>query len=164
MKKKTLPICLCLNLTNFWIKGPKMVEFGRRPAWNCPKEDADSNVNNNTDDEEKFDSSFDEKFDKEVSHNPLPVEQKSRPAIKPRQRMPPPPTTTTTTTKPRPLVDMTPPPPSFVTSGPSPSSPSLMFSASTSSDLSMYLSPPTQPEMKSGGFVPNLVDQTSGPW
>ena len=143
-----------------------MIEFGRRPTWNCPKDDDDRKQNTDDEDdtdEDKFDSNFDEKFDQDISVNPSAptVDQNLRPAVRSRQRLPTPTPSPTPTEVPapalrqRPPADLTPPP--FV----DPSS-SLMFSASTASDLSMRLSPPTQPEVKSGGFVPNLVDQTSG--
>ena len=145
-----------------------MIEFGRRPTWNCPKDDDDRKQNTDDEDEDdtdddKFDSNFDEKFDQDISVNPSAptVDQNLRPAVRSRQRLPTPTPSPTPTEVPapalrqRPPADLTPPP--FV----DPSS-SSMFSASTASDLSMRLSPPTQPEVKSGGFVPNLVDQTSG--
>lgn len=143
-----------------------MIEFGRRPTWNCPKDDdvdgRQQYADTDDDDDDKFDSNFDEKFDQDISVNPTtsPVDQR-QPSVRSRQRLPTPTPAafvpTTPALRQRPQMDFTPPP--FVDP---PSTSSSMFSASTASDLSMRLSPPTQPEVKSGGFVPNLVDQTSG--
>jgi hypothetical protein len=55
----------------------------------------------------------------------------------------------------------------FELQGPSPRppaspTPSPVLFGSTVSDLSLWLSPPTQPEVKTGGFLPNVGDQLSG--
>jgi len=66
-----------------------MIEFGRRPTWNCPKDDDDRKQNTDDEDdtdEDKFDSNFDEKFDQDNSVNPSgpTVDQNLRPAVRSR--------------------------------------------------------------------------------
>jgi hypothetical protein len=165
-----------------------MVEFSRRPSWNCPRENGDDDKSSNDEaqqgvetETDKFDSNFDEKFEKpEEQPIILTPEQKPR-TTRPRTRLPGP------SLRPRPS-----PTPSSFGFPSSEVDPSLFNPSSTSDpllnrypvsasdltsvdypdpvsgnnpssgqDISMWLSPPTQPEVKSGGFMPNL-DQTSG--
>ena len=172
-----------------------MVEFSRRPSWNCPKENDDRSSNDSDrqgveTETDKFDSNFDEKFEKPEEPVILTPEQRPR-TSRPRQRPPgpslrprPSPTPSSVAyptpafnpsfnppSLPDPLLDRYPISqldpqldrypisPSDLSSVDYPSTGSDPLSAGQ--DISMWLSPPTQPEVKSGGFMPNL-DQSSG--